>query len=1048
MKKYKITWQILILVLLVIKSNADNQICRRSDRCMCFTNADNYEFQCSENHKEEELIILHIYPNSLIRIDCTNVGLWNANKLPNVKFEKVERLQIRYCPVPENGILEIVNHFGLKNLDVLAFESGYFENFLLPTEKFDGLYNVTELRLQDNGLRTIEPNFFEHFPRLVFLELDRNQIIFQEKTFTALKRLKFLSLSDNKIVKFPENFFDGLENVEKLNLWKNNLKHIEANSFAGLKNIKSLELAYNNIERINETSLDKLSNLVNISIRSNSVKHLSREVFKSSPLLQQIEASGNSGLLLSNNVFSNFKFLKKVDLSNSRLKIISDDLFKNSTSLEIIALDKNEIEVIPKDTFKDLLYIRLLSLAFNKISQLHDDIFSSLENLEELDLQHNILEAISEDLFSKATKLKVLNLNFNNIKYIHLGAFGRNKHLVKLFMSHNRYSYRDTGIISVTPFNKCSDLQEIDLSHNEILDFPEDIMLLASMTHVNLSWNNISTLRVNALWKLTVNELKIDLEHNNLSFLDFKYVEATARNQKSLDAYHNNEPAAVINISKNKIICDCFAIDFVRYVQNDMYPGVKTAIFFLYDGVECSSPELLKGLPIENVTPSMLNCPIGDVIEGYSCTNTKECSCFWLPYDSSFLVDCAGKKLTTVPEIYQPKQHFYNQTIVHLENNLLRKGPPFGYPGYDNVSKLYLSNNLISTFDWIPPKLEVLDLHNNKMKFINYEMLENMNTTSLRNISFYGNPWRCDCDAANLTNYLRQHVHQIDINQIFCGGTSKLLINLNEKDLCPFDNLLLASATTLVLFLCVLSTLAALYYKFQQEIKVWMFAHNVLLFLVKEEELDKDKVYDAFVSYSHKDEDFVIENLISVLEGDPNPYKLCIHIRNWIPGEFITTQVATSVRDSRRTLVVLSPNFLESVWGKLEFRTAHTEAMKEGRARVIIILLGDIDSNCLDDELKTYMKTNTYIKWGDPWFWEKLRYALPHSKIKGVNARSQKHANMMKYIDDKFSLISSKNPSMSDSMTSLPKESSKKLDEKLIKKKLKRKKSILKLEMA
>ena len=50
--------------------------------------------------------------------------------------------------------------------------------------------------------------------------------------------------------------------------------------------------------------------------------------------------------------------------------------------------------------------------------------------------------------------------------------------------------------------------------------------------------------------------------------------------------------------------------------------------------------------------------------------------------------------------------------------------------------------------------------------------------------------------------------------------------------------------------------------------------------------------------------------------------RCCIHGRDWKVGEQIPDQILTSVEDSRRTMIVLSPSFLAASWTRLEFRAA------------------------------------------------------------------------------------------------------------------------------
>ncbi|KAL1455940.1 hypothetical protein WDU94_000706 [Cyamophila willieti] len=157
----------------------------------------------------------------------------------------------------------------------------------------------------------------------------------------------------------------------------------------------------------------------------------------------------------------------------------------------------------------------------------------------------------------------------------------------------------------------------------------------------------------------------------------------------------------------------------------------------------------------------------------------------------------------------------------------------------------------------------------------------------------------------------------------------------------------------------------------------------MLLCCVSLQDIDTDKVYDAFVSYTVQDYEFVVHTLLPELE---NSFKICHHERDFIGGEWIHNQIQEKVEQSRRTIIVLTEEFLNSYWGMTEFHTAHAQAMRDNCARIIILILGDMPpQEAIPDEMKAYMSMNTYIKWGEKWFWEKLKYALPHPPSKPIH---------------------------------------------------------------
>ncbi|XP_049884092.1 protein toll-like isoform X2 [Pectinophora gossypiella] len=307
-------------------------------------------------------------------------------------------------------------------------------------------------------------------------------------------------------------------------------------------------------------------------------------------------------------------------------------------------------------------------------------------------------------------------------------------------------------------------------------------------------------------------------------------------------------------------------------------------------------------------------------------------------------------------------------------------------PHYPGLRKLKAAGNAVEnvTVEDLPDTLIFLDLSRNHVARMSAEAAAALFTVKERHVRFLGNPIICDCENKPFIQELMDHFDQVDdYTSLTCIDDGRWIKEVNPENLCLASNRVFM--TGLLAGLGVLVGLTALlaggYYRYGQQAKVYLYSRGFCLFCIREDEVDADRNYDAFLSFSHKDEDFITEHLLPTLESEPYGYKICVHYRNWVAGELIPTQINKSVEQSKRTIIVLSKNFMESVWGLLEFRTAHLSALKEGRSRVIIVIIDDIlESANLDGELRSYLRTNTYVKWGDQWFWDKLRYALPHRR--------------------------------------------------------------------
>ncbi len=183
-------------------------------------------------------------------------------------------------------------------------------------------------------------------------------------------------------------------------------------------------------------------------------------------------------------------------------------------------------------------------------------------------------------------------------------------------------------------------------------------------------------------------------------------------------------------------------------------------------------------------------------------------------------------------------------------------------------------------------------------------------------------------------------------------------------------------------------------HKFKGHIKVWLFANFKFHPWDKVEENIDENDYDAFVSYfgADPDEHWVYNTLLPYLEAPQCGFHLCVHQRDFVPGVTISKNIATAIKYSRRTIVVLSPNFLQSGWCDFEFQNAHRRVLEDKSNYLIIILLEQVNINKIDKAFKFYLETRTYLDVKDKKFWDKLLYCMPTvpiDKLKAVQKQAQ-----------------------------------------------------------
>jgi protein toll len=206
-------------------------------------------------------------------------------------------------------------------------------------------------------------------------------------------------------------------------------------------------------------------------------------------------------------------------------------------------------------------------------------------------------------------------------------------------------------------------------------------------------------------------DIIVDLTYNNISVIDLQYLGVLALGQNHDQPLPNRR----ILLDQNPLVCDCKVYDLLCYLEGRLEPEARSLLEIIPGNLSCAGPPEMRGAHVKQLSSLKIQCSLPKLGD---CP--RPCACYERPADSALIVDCSDLNLSQSPanlpdpvkfdtSVLSPQKIKLNQTELRLRGNRIVTLPPTTAPGYDRVTRLYLSHNNISTLEaqQVPPHLQV-----------------------------------------------------------------------------------------------------------------------------------------------------------------------------------------------------------------------------------------------------------------------------------------------------------------------------------------------------